>query len=69
MNQMPSSDKSSGLEAIGRELKENPPKILAHTAKKFGKGDANRQRTAIMLSKARRAGLSVPSIKGRLYSQ
>ena len=44
------------IEAAGHEIKVNPPKILAHTAKKFGKADAKRQRVAIMLSKARKGG-------------
>ena len=49
--------KADKLEAIGHELKVNPPKILAHTAKKFGRADAEKQRKAILLSKARRAGV------------
>ncbi len=59
------------LESIGHELKENPPKILAHTRAKFGAADAGRQRTAILLSKARKAGLksSIPSPKGKMSSQ
>lgn len=44
------------IEAAGREMKANPPKILARTTRKFGKEDAKKQRVAIMLSKARRAG-------------
>ena len=48
------------LEAAGREIKENPPKILAHTKKKFGKERAEKQRKAILLSKARRAGANIP---------
>lgn len=42
------------IEAAGREMRENPPAILSHTRKKKGKKAANRQRVAIMLSKARR---------------
>jgi len=34
------------------EVKENPPAILAKTAKKSGAAQANRQRIAIALSKA-----------------
>lgn len=45
----------TAIEAAGHEIKTNPPKILRHTAKKFGKADARKQRVAIMLSKARRA--------------
>ncbi len=52
------------LEGIGSELKENPPKILAKTAAKFGPGRAQKQRVAILLSKARKAGASVPQAKG-----
>ena len=37
------------IEAAGHEIKENPPKILAHTAKKFGKTRAEAQRKAILL--------------------
>ena len=53
------SDKSI-LESVGHELKTNPPKQLAKTARKFGKKDANRQRVAILLSKARKAGANIP---------
>lgn len=44
------------IQAAGHEIKQNPPKILAHTARKFGKVDAKKQRVAIMLSKARKSG-------------
>lgn len=47
------------LEAVGHEIKHNPPKILAHTRKKFGAADAKKQRIAILLSKARREGARV----------
>jgi len=47
---------AAATERAGHEIKVNPPKILAHTAKKFGKADAKRQRVAIMLSKARKSG-------------
>jgi hypothetical protein len=53
------SDKAI-LERVGHELKVNPPKQLAKTARKFGAADAGRQRVAILLSKARKAGASVP---------
>lgn len=49
------------LESVGHELKTNPPKQLAKTARKFGAADAAKQRTAILLSKARRAGARIPS--------
>jgi hypothetical protein len=54
---MPSRE---ALEAAGHELKHNPPKILAKTRRKKGKKAANKQRVAILLSKARRAGAKVP---------
>lgn len=46
----------AAIERAGHEMKQNPPKQLAKTAKKFGKSDANKQRVAIMLSKARKSG-------------
>jgi len=45
------------LESIGHELKENPPKILKKTARKKGKKQAEKQRVAILLSKAQKAGV------------
>ena len=42
------------------EIKHNPPKILAKTARKSGAAQAHRQAIAIALSKA---GLSRPSKK------
>jgi len=48
------------LESVGHEMKVNPPKQLAKTARKFGASDAAKQRTAILLSKARKAGASIP---------
>lgn len=47
---MPSESK---IEAVGHEMKKNPPKILAHTKAKEGAAAANKQRIAIMLNKAR----------------
>lgn len=49
------------LERVGHELKVNPPKQLAKTRRKFGAADASRQRTAILLSKARKLGAKVPN--------
>jgi len=46
----------AAIERAGREIKVNPPKQLAKTAKKFGAADAKKQRVAIMLSKARKGG-------------
>ena len=52
--------KSAILEDVGHEIKENPPKILAQTAQKFGPARAAKQRVAILLNKARRSGASIP---------
>lgn len=45
----------SDLEAAGHELKTNPPSVLSKTRKKKGAKAANKQRVAIMFSKARKA--------------
>lgn len=47
------------LRSVGRELKRNPPAILAKTARKKGPAAAERQRKAILLSKARDKGARV----------
>lgn len=47
------------LESVGKELKENPPGILAKTRRKSGPAMAEKQRVAILLSKARKAGAKV----------
>lgn len=47
------------LKSVGRELKKNPPKILAKTRRKGGKAAAERQRVAILLSKARKRGARI----------
>lgn len=47
------------IQSVGHELKANPPKILAKTRRKKGAKAANRQRTAILLSKARDRGANV----------
>jgi hypothetical protein len=55
------------LQAAFHEIRENPPKILAKTRKKEGAAQANAQRVAIGLSKARAAGARVPAPpRGRL---
>lgn len=54
------ADKDDKLEAIGHEMKVNPPAILNATRRKFGVARAKKQRTAILLSKARKAGVSIP---------
>lgn len=48
------------IEAAGQEMKTNPPKILKATMRKKGAEAANKQRVAIMLSKARAAGADIP---------
>lgn len=53
----------ASLERIGHELKTNPPKALAKTRRKSGKARAEKQRVAILLSKARRAGVKVSGRK------
>lgn len=44
------------MQAAGREMKKNPPRIIAKTRRKKGKKAAERQRKAIMFAKARRGG-------------
>ena len=50
---------ASIIQNVGRELRTNPPKVLAKTRRKKGAKAANRQRTAILLSKARSRGANV----------
>jgi hypothetical protein len=50
-------------ESVGKELKENPPAILASTRRKFGVARAESQRRAILLSKARARGAHIPKSK------
>lgn len=52
--------KNTLIEAAGHEMKQNPPRILAKTAKKSGAKQAAKQKVAIMLSKARAAGADIP---------
>ena len=47
------------LESVGREMKNNPPRVLAKTRQKSGAKAANKQRIAILLSKARSKGARV----------
>lgn len=47
------------LSEVGRELRDNPPKQLAKTARKYGAGRAEKQRKAILLSKSRSKGARV----------
>ena len=51
------------VEDVGHELKVNPPRILAKTTRKFGHQRAEKQRVAILLSKARKAGASIGKVK------
>jgi hypothetical protein len=48
------------LSRAGKEMKKNPPSILAKTARKAGPMAAERQRKAIFLSKARAFGARIP---------
>lgn len=47
------------IHEAGSEVKENPPRILARTRRKKGKKQAEKQRRAIVLSKARRRGARI----------
>ena len=51
----------SKMDALGEEMKANPPSVLNETRRKFGVQRAQKQRTAILLSKARQAGVSIPT--------
>lgn len=63
------ADKSDALEAIGHELKVNPPAIVNSTRRKFGAARAESQRKAILLSKARAAGVKIPSASPKSFSK
>jgi hypothetical protein len=47
------------LESVGKELKSNPPSVLNKTRRKKGAKTANKQRVAILLSKARSKGARI----------
>lgn len=47
------------LQKMGHEMKMKPPAILAKTMRKHGKTSMERQRKAILLSKARSAGAKI----------
>jgi len=53
-------DKNDTLSAIGEEMRTNPPAILRATRRKFGVARSEKQRKAILLSKARAAGVKIP---------
>jgi hypothetical protein len=50
-------------------MKQNPPRVLKETAKKYGEKVAEKQRKAILISKARKAGAKVPPPKKRSTSK
>lgn len=52
------------LQEIGKELKQNPPKVVQATERKFGVARAQKQKKAILLSKARKAGGGVAKVSG-----
>ena len=47
------------LQEVGHELKTRPPRVLAKTRRKKGAKASERQRKAILLSKARSKGARV----------
>ena len=53
------------IESNAREMSVNPPKILAHTAAKFGEKRAEEQRVAILLDKSRREGAKIRKKRSR----
>lgn len=70
MGTSPSSPQGkSTLSDIGDELKTNPPAILNSTRRKFGVDRSKKQRTAILLSKARDAGVKIPTSSPKSFSK
>ena len=63
------NDADDKLEAIGHEMKVNPPAILNSTRRKFGAARAEKQRKAILLNKGRQAGVKVPSYSPQKMSK
>ena len=57
------------LSAIGKELKQNPPAVVNATRRKFGVAKSEKQRTAILLSKGRAAGVAIPSASPKNFSK
>jgi hypothetical protein len=53
------------IAAAFHEVHANPPAVVAQTRRKKGAAAADRQRTAIALSKARAAGASMPRMVRR----
>ena len=54
---------NGAVSAAFEEVTSNPPKVLASTSRKFGAARAHKQKIAIALSKARRAGAKLPNPK------
>lgn len=52
------------LQSVGSELKSNPPAIVKSTRQKYGASRALAQSRAILLSKARKRGASIPQAPG-----
>ena len=48
------------LEDVGHELKVNEPEIVGETRRKEGAEQAEKQRVAILLSKAKKRGARIP---------
>lgn len=51
------------IESVGKELKANPPAIVASTRRKFGPKRALNQQRAILLNKSRDMGARIPKPK------
>lgn len=61
---MGSNSKSNGIvSAAFNEVNTNVPKVVQSTARRFGPERARKQKVAIALSKARKAGANLPSPK------
>lgn len=53
-------DPNGVIHAAFSEVNSNPPKVVQSTYKKYGASRARKQQVAIALSKARKAGASIP---------
>ena len=51
------------LQRVGHELKVDEPEIVGHTRRKYGPARASKQKKAILLEKARKAGARIPKKK------
>jgi hypothetical protein len=56
------------LHKVGAELRDNPPRIVEKTRREKGPEAAEKQRKAILISKARRAGARIPPKKSKCKS-